>query len=221
MANELQYFGDTDTESGLTVVARIYDATGVQSGADIPTTEAAGAAAIYVGNMPTVAAGQYGVRFFNGSVLLGQGCINWDGTAEINDVTLDADVDAISAAITALNDLSAADVAAELVSYDAAVPADLASLATAAAVSAIPTNPLLATDARLDNLDATVSSRESEASAATRATTNVTEHDATQAAVAALPTPLTAAEVNAEVDTALADYDGPTKAELDAAEANI
>lgn len=28
-------------------------------------------------------------------------------------------------------------------------------------------------------------------------------------------------EVNAEVDTALADYDGPTKAELDASESNI
>lgn len=32
---------------------------------------------------------------------------------------------------------------------------------------------------------------------------------------------LTAAQVNTEVDTALADYDGPTKAELDTAEANI
>jgi hypothetical protein len=29
------------------------------------------------------------------------------------------------------------------------------------------------------------------------------------------------AEVNTEVDTALADYDGPTKAELDSAESNI
>jgi len=32
-------------------------------------------------------------------------------------------------------------------------------------------------------------------------------------------TPLTAAQVNAEVDTALADYDGPTKAEMDTAHA--
>lgn len=37
--------------------------------------------------------------------------------------------------------------------------ADTAGLATAAAVAAIPTNPLLTTDARLNNLDATVSSR--------------------------------------------------------------
>lgn len=37
--------------------------------------------------------------------------------------------------------------------------ADTTGLATAAAVAAIPTNPLLTTDARLNNLDATVSSR--------------------------------------------------------------
>ena len=39
-------------------------------------------------------------------------------------------------------------------------------------------------------------------------------------AIAALNN-LSAADVNAEVDTALADYDGPTKAELDAAELAI
>uniref|UniRef100_A0A6M3L4L1 Uncharacterized protein n=1 Tax=viral metagenome TaxID=1070528 RepID=A0A6M3L4L1_9ZZZZ len=39
-------------------------------------------------------------------------------------------------------------------------------------------------------------------------------------AIAAL-NDLSAADVNAEVDTALADYDGPTKAELDAAELAI
>lgn len=39
-------------------------------------------------------------------------------------------------------------------------------------------------------------------------------------AIAALNN-LSAAEVNTEVDTALADYDGPTKAELDTAESNI
>lgn len=43
---------------------------------------------------------------------------------------------------------------------------------------------------------------------------------ATAASIAAL-NDLSAAEVNAEVDTALADYDAPTKAELDAAQASI
>lgn len=40
--------------------------------------------------------------------------------------------------------------------------------------------------ARLDNLDAAISSRESETNAASRATTNQSEHDATQAAIAAI-----------------------------------
>lgn len=46
-----------------------------------------------------------------------------------------------------------------------------------------------------NRLDAAVSSRESEASAATRATTDQIEHDATQAAIAALPTAPSAAVV--------------------------
>lgn len=52
------------------------------------------------------------------------------------------------------------------------------------------------------NLDATVSSRESEASAATRAATDQTEHDATQSAIAAIPvvTPPTADEIAQEVE---------------------
>lgn len=47
-----------------------------------------------------------------------------------------------------------------------------------------------------------------------------TADDAVLAAIAALNN-LSAAEVNAEVDTALADYDAPTKAELDAAVAPL
>lgn len=50
-------------------------------------------------------------------------------------------------------------------------------------------------------------------------TAEITE-TGTQADIAALNN-LSAAAVNAEVDTALADYDAPTKAELDAAQASI
>jgi len=187
MANELNYYGTLD-QTGLTVVARVYDSAGTQVGSDVSCSEA-GSLAIYAGDMPTAPLGQYGVRFFNGTTLLGQGIINWDGTGEC-----------------------------EL------------------------------------NLDVEVSTREAESDAATRAATNQTEHDATQADIAALndfdpandtvarvtlvdttttntdmrgtdgantQTPLTAAQVNTEVDAALADYDGPTKAELDTAESNI
>lgn len=52
------------------------------------------------------------------------------------------------------------------------------------------------------------------------ATSQAAADDATLAAIAALNN-LSAAQVNAEVDTALADYDAPTKAELDAAVAPL
>lgn len=78
------------------------------------------------------------------------------------------------------------------------------------------------------NLDATVSSRASAANLATVAGYLDTEIAAIlqdtgtdiPAQIAALNN-LSAAQVNAEVDTALADYDAPTKAELDAAVAPL
>ena len=157
MAGELQYYGHPSTESGLTVTARVYDSSGAQTGSDVSCTET-GTLAIYIGTMPTAAAGAYGIRFFDSAdTLLGQGPLFWDGTNETTAQTLAA----------------------------------------------------------------TLALLETEADAATRAATNQSEHDATQATLAALPVPLTAAEVNAEVDTALADYDAPTKAELDTAEAAV
>jgi len=58
----------------------------------------------------------------------------------------------------------------------------------------------------LDNLDAAVSSRESEASAASRAATNQGEHDATQAAIAALSIPSVGAIADAVWDEPLAGH---------------
>lgn len=51
------------------------------------------------------------------------------------------------------------DGTAEVKESDLARQSDLTTLATATAVAAIPTNPLLNTDARLDNLDAAISTR--------------------------------------------------------------
>jgi hypothetical protein len=81
MSNELQYYGDPVVDTGLTVVARVYDSSGVQVGSDVATTEV-GALAIYRGNMPVAVEGNYGVRFFSDTLLLGQETIFWDGTAE-------------------------------------------------------------------------------------------------------------------------------------------
>lgn len=151
MANELNFYGDL-TQTGLTVVARVYDSSGVQEGGDVDCFET-GSLAIYVGNMPSLAAGQYGVRFFSGSTLLSQGVINWDGTQEYDligaaDVSSLATAAAVAAipttdnvadlapvlnAIAALNDLSVADVEGS----NLAKEASLTALATA--VGLIPT----------------------------------------------------------------------------------
>lgn len=78
----------------------------------------------------------------------------------------------------------------------------------------------------VDNINATISSRASQTSVDDLPTNTElstalgTADDATLAAIAALNN-LSAAQVNAEVDTALADYDPPTKTELDTAQAAI
>jgi hypothetical protein len=116
MSNELQYYGDPAVDAGLTVVARVYDSSGVQVGSDVATTEV-GALAIYRGDMPVAIDGEYGVRFFSGTLLLGQETISWDGTAErtiLGNATptnvSDAQT-AIQADIAALNNISTAQVA--------------------------------------------------------------------------------------------------------------
>ena len=71
-----------------------------------------------------------------------------------------AGIAAAVSAIGELNDISAADVHYTLEAYGVATVTDIPTdYATEATVAAIPTNPLLVTDTRLNNLDATVSSR--------------------------------------------------------------
>ncbi|MEL6705037.1 MAG: hypothetical protein AAFP15_12225 [Bacteroidota bacterium] len=65
--------------------------------------------------------------------------------------------------------------------------------------------------ARLDNLDATITSRQSETDAATRAATNTGQHNTTILAIAGLPD---AAEVNAQVDQAIVDAGLATSAQV-------
>lgn len=91
--------------------------------------------------------------------------------ASTNQAEHDATQLAIAAMPAPLNSAQTqAAAAAALVAYDAVVPADLAGLATSANVTAaqsaiiaevdaIPTNPLLTTDTRLNNLDAAISTR--------------------------------------------------------------
>lgn len=132
MADELQFFGDF-TQTGLTVTARIYDGTGVQTGADVSCPEV-GTTAVYVADMPANPAGSYAIRFIADSEVLGSGILEWDGAAEITNRMIDSVADSIladtnelqtnqgdwatatgfatSGQISALNDLSSADVTA-------------------------------------------------------------------------------------------------------------
>lgn len=94
-----------------------------------------------------------------------------DALASTNQTEHDATQAAIAALPAPLSSAQTqAAAAAALVAYDGVVPADLVGLATSANVTAaqsaiiaevdaIPTNPLLTTDSRLNNLDAAVSSR--------------------------------------------------------------
>lgn len=175
MANELQYYGDPANQSGLTVVARVYDVLGAQVGGDVATTEV-GALGIYIGDMPAASAGEYGIRFFDGATLLGQGGLSWDGSAEITDTTLNTDIDSIS------------------------VPSAVANATAVRSELAV----------ELARVDVAISTREAESDAASRAATNQTEHDATQADIAGLPTPPSAASVaDAVWDELRADHTTP------------
>jgi len=66
------------------------------------------------------------------------------------------------------------------------------------------------------SMASTLANLETKAQADSRQSNLVDEHDATQAAIGAL-NDLSEAQVNAQVDSALADYDAPKKSEMDAA----
>lgn len=110
MANELHYYGIPSTQSGLTVIARVYDNTGTQVGGDVSTTES-GSLAIYTGDMPTASAGQYGVRFFQSGQAdpLGTSYIDWDGSTEVTLATIAAQAASILIAVNGLNDFDPAN----------------------------------------------------------------------------------------------------------------
>lgn len=131
--------------------------------------------------------------------------------------TLPAQIAALPTPLDATATQAAA--AAALTAYDAATGADLTPLATAAAVAAIPTNPLLTNDARLNNIDATISSRL--ASTAYTAPDNasisaiLTDTGTTlPAQIAAIPEPLDATQTQAAALAAIVAYDVASGADL-------
>ena len=152
MANELNIqLGQT----GLTVTAQLVQAA-AQIGSDISLAESGTLSGFYTGDMPAVAAGVYLVRFVSAGSVVGSGQIVWDGSAEV-------DLDDLSQFNPSTDSVSVSGIAADVIDAGAmaasAITAIQSGLATAAAVAAIPTNPLLTNDARLNNLDVAVSTR--------------------------------------------------------------
>lgn len=95
MSDELQYYGAPE-DTGLTVTAKVYNNSGAQVGTDVSCTEV-GVLAIYQGDMPTASSGIYVVRFTDSEdSLLGHGKIHWDGTVEIDESTVSADIAALN-----------------------------------------------------------------------------------------------------------------------------
>jgi hypothetical protein len=257
MSGELQFYGLL-ADTGLTVTARVYNESGSPVGSDVTCSEV-GSTAIYIGDMPSAAAGTYGVRFIASGEAVGSGVIEWDGTQEITgrDIVSDiADVQtavdglndfdpasdtvanvalvdtvttntdmrgtdsaitslsgiATSAEISALNDISAADVNAQvdsaLADYDAPTKAEM-DAGFAALNDFDPANDTVANVTLVDTVTTNTDMRGTDS-----AITSLSGV-ATAASISAL-NDLSAADVNAQVDAALADYDAPTKAELDA-----
>jgi hypothetical protein len=156
-------------------------------------------------------------------------------------------IDFMDASISGLNNLSASEVNAEvdaaLADYDAVVPADLP--ANFADLSITPTTGLVDVDdstpidANVTQLDGNAIQQTSGhvhafddtgAELATQSSVDTVDSNVDAILVdtgTTIPSQISGlndispAEVNAEVDTALADYDAPTKTELDTAESNI
>lgn len=141
-----------------------------------------------------------------------------------------ATASALATAQTAIDDIATnAELATALAASDDAVLAAVAVVDSNVdtLVSSITTVGDVAEAVRIEidsnstKLDVVVSTRSSQVSVddlptnAELATSQASADDATLAAIAALNN-LSAAQVNAEVDTALADYDAPTFTELDA-----
>lgn len=197
MADELKIPLDPFTDTGLTLLAKVYNSTGSQEGSTVAMSE--DGPALYIGDFDVTirSDGQYIVRFETNSTdkLYGTGSLYIRDGKEVSpemyfNQALDtvANVTLVATTTTNTDMLSASDVYTEFTSGN-----------------------------NEDVFKADLSSLETKAQADIRQVSLTTQHSQTQTDISNLPTPLTAAQVNAEVDTALSDYDGPTKAEMDAA----
>ncbi len=177
MANELNIQLDPFSDSGLTLIAKVFNSDGTQLGSNTAMTEV-GSRAYYTASFSLVSVvdGAYLISFETATDFYGQGVLY----VKIGD------------------EIDLSDVETEA----------LAAVRETNIVSEVNTN-----ETKIDLI-------ETKAQADARQSSLIGEHNDTQADIAAL-NDISPAQVNTEVDTALGDYDAPTKTELDAAESNI
>ena len=195
MANELVL--PPGNAAGLTVTAKVYTQAGVQQGSNVSCTEV-GSTSVYRGDMPTASEGVYLVRFDTSSKFLGTYEINWTGSAERTEF------DGATAAALATTDgkIDTVDTVADAILVDTGttLPSTLSTLATASALTTV--------SGKIDTVDGIADS------------ILVDTGTTIPAQISGLNN-ISTAQVNTQVDTALSDYDAPTKAELDTAVTDI
>lgn len=174
--------------TGQTISAQAYQGS-TTVGASFSLAEI-GATGLYFAAYPSLSAGEYLIAFNASGAVLGSGVLVWDGTGEI-----------MTGYVAPAN----ADIAA--------IKAKTDTLANGPSLAAIEGSTVLAKEA-------TVTSRASQSSVdalgapaqasalATLASTNQTEHDATQSAISAIPAPLDSTATQAAAAAALNAYDG-------------
>lgn len=119
MANEINIQLDPGSDSGLTVSAQVRAPDGTL--ADTVVLSEVGSTAYYTGDLGTVAAGSYLVAFLSGGALVGTGALFWDGSAEVDPRTLDADLPAAAPAAATVAAAVRTELASELGRVDVAV----------------------------------------------------------------------------------------------------
>ena len=169
---------NTQQTAGLTLVARIYNGS-TKLGSDVALTENTVEAGLYFSGAVSTsgfADGEHQVIVYDtiAGEILGSGVQIFKDEKTIEDYNLEVlEVDSGQARFTQK-------------ALEQAPVADVSSLATSAEVGDIPTNPLLTTDARLNNLDATVSSSSTFDASADEVTTDAASREASKADVSGL-----------------------------------
>ncbi|NRA94149.1 MAG: hypothetical protein HRU26_15975 [Psychroserpens sp.] len=225
MADEIKIPLDPFTDTGLTLLAKVYNSTGSQEGSTVAMSE--DGPALYIGDFDVTirSDGQYIVRFETNSPdkLYGTGSLYIRDGKEVSpemyfNQALDTVANVTLVATTTTNtDMRGTDGANTVAPDNAGISSNGLAIAALNNVSASDVYAEFTSGSNEDVFKADLSSLETKAQADIRQVSLTSQHGQTQAYIAALPTPLTAAQVNAEVDTALSDYGSPTKTEMNAA----